>query len=137
MRTTFSAKNVGVSEARTDSAQESQESDEESVKWPKRIKHRGKVLASIYRKTKNYPFYRLAYYSAGQRRLLSFGTYSEAKTKAEGLVKDLAKGSQAAALTARQASDALAAFQRLEAFRICDGRPEFQIEAGVGDHRRS
>jgi hypothetical protein len=74
------------------------------------------VLATIYRKTKAYPFYRVCAYVAGKRRLSSYPTYSEAKTAAEKLVKDLAKGSQAAALTAEQSRDALCAFETLQGF---------------------
>jgi len=112
----------------TDSAQNALESEnEETVKFPKKIKHRGKVLAKIYGKSKSYPFYRVSYYAAGTRRLLSFRTYSEAKTKADNLVKDLAKGSQVAALSAPQARDALAALREkypagtLATLRVADG----------------
>jgi hypothetical protein len=31
------------------------------VKFPKRIKYRGKVLATIYGKSKSYPLYRVAW----------------------------------------------------------------------------
>jgi hypothetical protein len=67
------------------------------VKYPKRIKYRGKVLATIY-KPKSYPLYRVAWQVAGQRRMASFPSYSLAKRHADGLVKDLAKGSQVTAL---------------------------------------
>ncbi|PWU13303.1 MAG: hypothetical protein C5B50_19520 [Verrucomicrobia bacterium] len=52
----------------------------------------------------------------------SHPTYSEAKEVADGLVKDLAKGNVAAALSASQARDALAAYERLEAYRQATGR---------------
>jgi integrase len=84
------------------------------VKFPKRITHRGRVLATIYRKSKSYLFYRVCAYVAGKRRMSSFATYSEAKRAADKLAEDLAKGSQAAALTAPQARDALAALERLQ-----------------------
>ena len=46
----------------TDTAltQETAES-EDKVKFPKRIKHGGKVLATIYGKSKSYPLYRVAW----------------------------------------------------------------------------
>jgi len=104
------------------------------VRFPKRIKHRGKVLATVYGKTKGgkpkknggvtepYPFYRVCAYVAGKRRMTSYHTYSEAKKAADTLVRDLAKGSQAAALTHVQALDALAALERLRAFENETGR---------------
>jgi len=51
-----------------------------------------------------------------------FRAYSEANQVAKKMVKRLAKGSQAAALTAGQARDALAAFERLQAFYVSTGR---------------
>src|SRR5437763_463583 len=133
MRTSFPPENDGVSSSRTDSAQNQPESEEENVKWPKRVKHRGKVLATIYRKSKNYPFYRLAYYAAGKRHLISLASYSEAKAKADKLVRDLAKGSQVAALTATQARDALAALERLQSFYVSTGR-RISLLAGISEH---
>ena len=46
----------------------------------------------------------------------TFAAYSDAKSAAERIVRDLASGSQAAALTAAQSRDALAAFERLQGF---------------------
>jgi hypothetical protein len=48
--------------------------------------------------------------------------YGEAKRHADALVGDLAKGSQVTALTPGQANDALAAMERLEAYRRSTGR---------------
>jgi integrase len=87
-----------------------------------RIKHRGQVLATLYGKSKAYPAYRLAWRVTGKRRMERFQTYSEAKRRADALVKELAKGSQVTALTARQATDALAAFERLQGFFQQTGR---------------
>jgi integrase len=101
--------------------QETAESESAAVKFPKRIKYRGRVLATIYGRTKLYG-YRVAWHVAGQRRMQRFKTYAEAKAHADSVVKDLAKGGQASALTAAQARDALAALQRLEAFRQQTGR---------------
>ena len=91
------------------------------MKFPQVIRHR-KVEATIYGKSPHYQRYRLAYYVAGQRSLRSFTTYSEAKTEAERIVRELADGSQAAALTGGQSRDALAALEKLESFRISTGR---------------
>jgi len=122
MRTILSEQNGENLETRTDSAQKTPESEKASVRFPKRIEHRGRTLATIYGKSKSYPFYRLSAYVAGKRRLTSYGTYSEAKSAADQLVRDLAQGSQAAALSAAQARDALAALERLQTFRQQTGR---------------
>jgi len=91
------------------------------MKFPQVIRHR-RIEATIYGKTHSYPFYRLSYYTAGKRRIRHFSTYSEAKTEAERIVRELASGSQAAALTAEQSRDALAAIERLETFRQATGK---------------
>jgi len=91
------------------------------VKFPLTIRFR-RAEARIYGKSKHYPFYRVGYYVAGQRRLKSFRTYSEVKAEADRLVRELANGSQAAALSGGQARDALAALERLEGFRRQTGR---------------
>src|ERR1017187_2103055 len=99
----------------TDTAltQETAESEGAKVKFPKRIKHRGRVLATIYAKCKGRDSYRVAWQMAGQRHMASFPSYSLAKRHADALVKDLAKGSQVTALNPAQARDALAALERL------------------------
>jgi integrase len=91
------------------------------MRFPAIIRHR-KAEAKIYGKSKNYPFYRVAAYVGGKRRMASYGTYSEARAAADSLVRDIAAGSQAAALTAGQANDALAALQRLEGLGRDTGR---------------
>jgi integrase len=92
------------------------------VKYPKRIKYRGKVLATIYGKCKGRNSYRVAWQVAGQRHMASFASYSLAKRHADGLVKDLSKGSQVTALHPSQARDALAALERLADFYRATGR---------------
>jgi integrase len=52
----------------------------------------------------------------------TFAHYSDAKTAAERIVRDLANGSQAAALNVTQSRDALAAFERLQNFFQASGR---------------
>jgi hypothetical protein len=64
------------------------------VKFPMFIKHRGKYLATIYGKTKARPDYRVACSVSGRRRMKTHRTYGEAKRHADGLVRELAKGSQ-------------------------------------------
>jgi len=69
------------------------------VKFPKLLKHRNRVLAGIYRPSKDYPLYRLPWMVAGKRHMRAFARYGEAKKYGDDLVKDLAKGSQVTALT--------------------------------------
>ena len=76
----------------------------------------------IYGKSKGRNSYRVGWYVAGKRQMASFKTYSLAKRHADGLVKDLAKGSQVTALHPAQALDALAALERLETLRHTTGR---------------
>ena len=102
------------------------------MKFPKRIKHRGRALATIYGKSKGRDSYRVAWQVAGQRRMASFASYSLAKRHADGLVKDLAKGSQVTALHPAQARDALAALERLTDFYQKTGR-RVSLLAGISE----
>jgi integrase len=92
------------------------------MRFPKRIRHRGQVLATIYAKTKAFPAYRLAWRVTGMRRMERFQTYSEVKRRADALVKELAQGSHVTALTPKQATDALAALERLQGYFQQTGR---------------
>lgn len=95
------------------------------TKWPKKVKHRNKVLAKIYRPCAGRDSYRVAWSAAGKRQMKSFRNYSGkggAKEYGDELVKELAKHSQAVMLTPGQAADALAALQRLNSFREATGR---------------
>ncbi len=83
------------------------------MKFPVTIEHR-KIEAKIYGKTEGYPFYRVSAYVGGKRRVSSFASYTEAKTAAEKLVRDIASGSQAVALSNTQSREALDALQRLQ-----------------------
>jgi integrase len=88
------------------------------MRFPKVIRHR-KAEVTIYGKKPNYPFYRIAYRVAGKRLLRNFSKLNEALKEANSKVRELAEGSQAAALTANQSRDAMAAFERLnEHFRL-------------------
>jgi hypothetical protein len=94
-------------------------------KWPKKVKHRRKVLAKIYRPCQGRDSYRVTWYAAGKRQMKSFATYAGkdgAKEFAELKVKELANNSQAAMLTPPQATDALAAIERLNTFHQDTGR---------------
>ncbi len=94
-------------------------------KWPKKVKHRNKVLAKIYQPCSGRDSYRVAWHAAGRRLMKSFPTYSGpggAREFAEAQVKELAKHSQAIMLTLPQAADALAAIERLSAFQQSTGR---------------
>ena len=92
------------------------------MRFPKRIKHRGRVLATIYGKSKSYPLYRVWWTASGRRMMQAFRAYSEARKRANNKKTELAKSSAAAALTAGQARDALAAFERLQSFYQSTGR---------------
>jgi integrase len=106
---------------RTVCAQNSAPSPRGKVKFPQTIRYR-KVEVILYGRTEANPYYRIGYHSQGKRHLLNFKTYSEAKTEAERKARELSQGSTAPALTAKQALDALTAFERLEAHRQSTGR---------------
>lgn len=100
----------------TQETPDSEAESEKDVKYPYHLKHRGKVLATIYKPGKAYPLYRVAWRAAGKRQMKSFPSYSAAKAHADGIKKELAKGSQVPLLTAGQANDALTALERLARF---------------------
>ncbi len=115
-RTIFPEKNGEIEIPDTVSTQELRENcDAEMNKWPKKVKHRNKVLARIYRPCSGRDSYRVTWYAAGKRQMKSFPTCSGhggAREYAEALVKELAKQSQAIMLSPTQAGDALAAIER-------------------------
>ncbi len=117
----FSNEIEGFDKFRTNPAQVLAPLERPKVRFPKVIQHR-RITATIYGKKANYPFYRLAYYVAGKRVIRHFKTYGEAKAEAETKLREIANGSQAAALSGEQSRDALAALQRLETFRQSTGR---------------
>jgi len=105
-------------------------------KWPKKVKHRNKVLAKVYRPCQGRGSYRVVWYAAGERRMKSFANYAArggAREFAESLVKDLARQSPATMLTPPQATDALAAIERLNCFRETTGR-SLSLLAAVSDY---
>jgi integrase len=115
----------------TEFAQNIARTADRRVKFPVTIRHRTSK-AKIYAPGGKFAYYRLAYTTAGKRRMQTFANYSDAKTAAERIVRELASGSQAAALNASQSRDALAALQRLESFRQSTGRA-ISLLAAVGE----
>ena len=91
------------------------------MRFPLTVRFR-KAECKIYGKKDNYPFYRVTGYVAGKRRMANYRTYSDAKTAADKLVREIAEGNQAAALTASQAADVLAAMERLQGLYQSTGR---------------
>jgi integrase len=101
------------------------------VRFPVTIRHRTSK-AKIYAPRGKFAYYRLAYSTAGKRRMQTFTNYSDAKAAAERIVRDLANGSQAAALNATQSREAVAAFERLQGFFQASGR-RVSLLAAVSD----
>ena len=91
------------------------------MRFPVTIRHRTSK-AKIYAPGGKFAYYRLAYTVAGKRRMQTFANYSNARKAAERIVRELANGSQAAALTATQSRDTLAALERLADFYRATGR---------------
>ena len=86
------------------------------MRFPVTIRHRtGK--AKIYRPAGKFNYYRVAFAIAGKRRMQTFANYPDAK---------------AAALSATQSRDALAAFQRLQGFYQTTGR-RVSLLAGISE----
>jgi integrase len=103
------------------------------VKFPKRVKFRGRRLATIYKPSKTYPAFRLAWSVNGKRHMKRFDRYGDAKTHADELVKDLYKGSQTTALSPGQARDALSALERLQGYFQATGK-RMSLLAVVSDY---
>ena len=131
MRTIFPQENETSPEICTNFAQNPPRPPDKRVKFPVTIRHRDSK-AKIYAPAGNFNYYRVASVVAGKRRMQTFANYSDAKTAAEKLVREMASGSQAAALSASQSRDALAAFQRLETFRQSTGRAISLLAAASG-----
>ena len=121
MRTTFPNEIGASQDVCTEFAQNSVRSADKRVRFPVTIRHRSSK-AKIYAPAGKFNYYRVAFTVAGKRRMQTFAAYSDAKAAAERIVRDAANGSQAAALSASQSRDALAALQSLESFRQSTGR---------------
>jgi hypothetical protein len=102
------------------------------VRFPVTIRHRDSK-AKIYAPAGKFAYYRVAYATAGKRKMQTFAAYSDAKAAAERIVRELAAGSQAAALTASQSRDALAAFERLDGYFRATGK-HISLNTAVGDY---
>jgi integrase len=105
-------------------------------KWPKKVKHRNKVLAKIYQPCQGRESYRVTWYAAGKRQMKSFPTFAGrggAKEFAEAQVRELAANSQAVMLTPSQATDSLAAIERLGSFYQATGR-KVSLLAAVSEY---
>ncbi len=102
------------------------------MRFPVTIRHRTSK-AKIYAPAGKFAYYRVAFTTAGKRKMQTFATYSDAKTAAERIVRDAANGSQAAALSASQSRDALAALERLDGYFKAKGR-RISLNAAVGDY---
>ena len=105
----------------TDFAQQPARTADRRVRFPVTIRHRASI-AKIYAPAGKFPYYRVAYATAGKRRMQTFAVYSDAKAAAERIVRELANGSQASALNASQSRDALAAFERLDGYFKAKGK---------------
>ena len=106
MGTTFVEENKDAPATCTEFAQRKGRSPDKRVTFPVKVEYYDQ-RAKVYAPAKGFPFYRIAFKVAGKRRMLTFGTYTEAKTAAEEKVKELHKVQQSSALTARQAQDAI------------------------------
>jgi integrase len=96
----------------------------ENVKFPKRLRHRGKgkVLATIYKQPHGYRLYwRERVDGKPKSRMKDFLTYSEAKREGDKVVAAKAKGA-VMPLSPGQVSKAVAALERLDRFFLETGR---------------
>lgn len=101
------------------------------MKFPVTIRYRSSK-AKIYAPAGKFAYYRVAYTTAGKRKMQTFAAYSDAKTAAERIVREMANGSQAASLTASQSRDALAAIERLASLYQSTGR-KFSLLGAVSE----
>jgi hypothetical protein len=102
------------------------------VRFPVTIRHRTSK-AKIYAPAGKFAYYRVAFTAAGKRKMQTFAVYSDAKAAAERIVRDAANGSQAAALSASQSRDALAAMERLDGYFKAKGK-RISLNTAVGDY---
>ena len=121
MGTTFPCKTGDSQLICTEFAQLNVRTPDRRVRFPVTFRHRTSK-AKIYAPRGKFAYYRLAYVTAGKRRMQTFANYSDAKAAAERIVRELANGSQAAALNVSQSRDAIAAFERLQGFYQASGR---------------
>jgi len=125
--TTFIEENEDSQPTCTEFAQRKPRNPDRRVTFPVTVEYYDQ-RAKVYAPAKNFPFYRVAFKVAGKRRMLTFGSYSEAKEAAEAKVKELHKGQQSSALTAKQAQDALTVRDMLTAYRQETGKVVSTVE---------
>ena len=121
MGTTFIDEIKGAAVICAEFAQSKARSPDHRVRFPVTVEFYDQ-RAKVYAPAKDFPFYRVAFKVAGKRRMLTFGSYGEAKKAAEHKVKELHKGRQSSALTAKQAQDALTVHEMLAAYRQETGK---------------
>jgi integrase len=103
------------------------EQSETNVKFPKRLRYRGrgKTLATIYKgdnPTQPYNVYwRVRVDGKPRSRFKSFASFTEAKRFADKIVNDIGKGVLASTLSPGQAADALNALEELQRFYQATG----------------
>jgi integrase len=142
MRTSFPRENGGSASETKDSPNISGSLPteiEQDVSFPKRLRKNGKgrVWATIYKRSDG--SYRLYWRDRnpenGKPRscFKDFVRYSEAKKAGDDKVSELAKSHQAIRLSPGQASDALAAFQRLQRFYEQTGR-RITLLTGISEY---
>ena len=102
------------------------------MRFPVTIRHRTSK-AKIYAPAGKFAYYRVAFTAAGKRKMQTYAVYSDAKAAAERIVRDAANGSQAAALSASQSRDALAALERLDGYFKAKGK-RISLNTAVGDY---
>ena len=112
----------------TEFAQKPARHSDKRVTFPATVTHY-EQRAKIYRPGANFPFYRVAFKVAGQRRMMTFASYSEAKAAAEAKVKELHNGQQAAGLTAKEGHAALTIREALAHHHRDTGRKVSAVEA--------
>ena len=128
----LSNENEGSADVCTEFAQQPARTADRRVRFPVTIRHRASK-AKIYAPAGKFAYYRVAYATAGKRRMQTFAAYSDAKAAAERIVRELANGSQAAALSASQSRDALAAFERLDGYFKSKGK-RVSLNSAVADY---
>ena len=133
MGTTFIEETGGCPVVCTEFAQRKPRNPDKRVTFPVTVEYYDQ-RAKVYAPAKGFPFYRVAFKVDGKRRMLTFGTYTEAKTAAESKVKELHKGQKSSALTAKQAQDALTVRDMLAAYRLETGKVLSIVELTAKRH---
>jgi integrase len=104
------------------------------VKFPKKLRHRGKgrILARIYKRLNCYRLYWRARVDGKPRsQMKDFQTYAEAKREGDKVVTDLAKG-KSFMLSPGQLADAQTALEELQRFYQLTGK-KVSIRFAIGD----